>query len=143
MALKDSLKKLFGTSKKLGVVKMEELKDKANPVVENAKEFVKEVADKVENAAGGVKGSAQTFGEKAKNFGEDFIEKAGEKLDKLEDKAEIFVEDLNTKLQGKLKKPDAIDEEVIAPVDKATTEVSGEVNKTADKKEEVTKKAKE
>ena len=101
MALLNSLKKLFGTSKELGAVKIEELKDKAAPVVENAKGYSKDVVDKVENAIGGAKESAHAFGEKVKTLGEDLREKAEEKLDQLEGKAENFVEDLNTKQIGR------------------------------------------
>jgi len=55
MALLNSLKKLFGTSKDLGAAKIEELKDKAVPVVEEAKEQIKEVVDKVESSTVGIK----------------------------------------------------------------------------------------
>lgn len=107
MALLNSLKKLFGTSKDLGAAKVEELKDKTAPVVENAKEYSKDVIDKVEGAIDDVKESAQAFGEKVKNLGEDIAEKAAEKLDKLEETAENFVEDLNAKLQAKIPKNEA------------------------------------
>jgi len=138
MALLDSLKKLFGTSKDLGAAKVEELKDKAAPVVENAKGYSKDVVDKVENAIDDVKESAQAFGEKVKNLGEDIVEKAEAKLDKLEETAENFVEDLNTKLQAKIPKNEAATPPV-EPVEGTVTEVADANEPIASPEKDVTK----
>ncbi len=133
MALLNSLKKLFGTSKDLGAAKIEELKDKAVPVVGEAKEKAKDVVDKVESATVDIRESAKEFGEKVQDFGEDLIEKAKGKLDELEDSAENFVEDLNTKLQQKLNKSEVVPEIETTPVESVkepVTEVADEAKES-------------
>ena len=143
MALLDSLKKLFVTSKDLGAAKIEELKGKATPKVENTKEQARVVVDKIENATADIRESAHAFGEKVQTLGEDLVEKAQEKLDKLEASAENFVEDLNTKLQAKLPKTETVTDQAIAPVEQVEEKVTEAAKEPVNNAEEPNKKAKE
>ncbi|HNX43132.1 MAG TPA: hypothetical protein PLJ84_03570 [Bacteroidales bacterium] len=86
MGLKDSLKKLFKTSKQVGAEKFEDLKEKT--------------ADKIDDVVENVAEKAQQATVKAKEIKDDIVEKAEGTLDKIEEKAEKFVDDLELKVRS-------------------------------------------
>ncbi|MFN8134530.1 MAG: hypothetical protein U0Z17_04620 [Bacteroidales bacterium] len=64
-----------------------ELKDKAAQGVETAKEYTKDVVEKIEEVADNLKTAAKEVTEKAKDFGENLKEKAEETIEKLDEKS--------------------------------------------------------
>jgi len=100
MGLKESLRKLFGTSKTVTVAKADELKDKAVHSVETAKEYSKDVVGKLDNAVTEVKAAAKDASVKVKDFGENLKEKAEEAIEKLDEKAAGIVDKLEEKIRG-------------------------------------------
>ena len=116
MGLKDSLKRLFSTSKTVGAQKVEQS-------IEQVKEFTKGNSEKADEVIGKTKDNIREFAwetsEKAKDLGEKIQVKAEEAKDqieakveeawtKFEEKAVTVVDNLEAKIRGA--KPD---EEVI------------------------------
>lgn len=108
MGLKDSLKRLFSTSKKVGTEKVENS-------IDQAKEFAKEKTGKLEEVVDEAKENMKEFAretsEKVKDIGEKVHEKAEETKDtieakvdevweKFEEKAVTVVDNLEAKIRG-------------------------------------------
>jgi len=108
MGLKESLNRLFSTSKNVGTQKVEQS-------IEQVKEFTKGNSEKVDEVIGQTKENIKEFAretsDKAKDLGEKIQEKAEETKDqieakveevwaKFEDKAVIVVDNLEAKIRG-------------------------------------------
>jgi hypothetical protein len=98
MALFSSLKKLFGTSKKVAEVKTAEFKEKNADKIEDVKE-------KVEGVLEDVKEATTNATEKLKDLGENIKEKTEDTIDKLDEKAAAVVNKLEEKLRSTIEKP--------------------------------------
>ncbi len=121
MGLKDSLKKLFSTSKKVGTEKVEQS-------IDQAKEFAKEKTEKFEEVVDEAKENLKEF---AKETSEKVYEKAEETKDsveakieeiweKLEEKAVTVVDNLEAKISGA--EPETETSEVVDEVVEPTVE---------------------
>ena len=108
MGLKDSLKRLFSTSKKVGTEKVEQSIDQ---VKEFTKEHSVQVDEVVAKTKETIKDLAKETKEKAKDLGEKVLEKTDETKDKIEakieeiwakveDKAVVVVDNLEAKIRG-------------------------------------------
>jgi len=137
MALLDSLKRLFSTSKDVTAAKAAELKDatasktaelkdatsvkaaelkeKAAEGIETAKEYTKDVAGKLEGVVAEVKIAAIEASGKAKDLGENLKEKAQVTIEKLDEKAAGLVDKLEEKIRSSADKPkDTVEEPIVA-----------------------------
>jgi hypothetical protein len=109
MGLKDSLKRLFSTSKKVGTEKVEQS-------IDQAKEFAKEHSDPIDEVVTKTKESIKDFAREANEKVMDLREQVQEKTDetkdnieakieeiwaKVEDKAVVVVDKLEAKIRGK------------------------------------------
>lgn len=134
MGLKESLNRLFSTSKNVGTQKVEQS-------IEQVKEFTKGNSEKVDEVIGQTKENIKEFAretsDKAKDLGEKIQEKAEETKDqieakveevwaKFEDKAVIVVDNLEAKIRGA--KPDEEPVAESAEVEPSDASVSGPKN---------------
>ncbi len=145
MGLKDSLKKLFGTSKEVSSAKASELKEKATQGVETAKEYTKEVSEKLEDVVGNVKTVARETTEKVKDFGENLKDKAEDAINKLDEKAAGLVDKLEEKIRTSaeagskepIQEPLPVEEE--KPIIATEEKVADVVDESLEQKEDIKK----
>ena len=94
MGLKDSLKRLFSTSKTVGTEKVEQS-------IEQVKGFTKENTEKVEEVIDQAKESIKEFARKAEEKANDLGEKIQGKADITKDQIEAKIEEVWAKVEDK------------------------------------------
>jgi len=136
MGISESLKRLFGTTKEVGKIKLDEIKDKSSVEVDSAKDYMHEATEKIEEAVVEIKESAKVYAEKVQDYGQELVEKAKEKVDEIDVKVAGKIDKLEEKIRKsnlETKEPDDAKIDVVPEEEAPIAEATVDENKKADK----------
>jgi gas vesicle protein len=146
MGLKDSLKRLFTTTKKVGTEKVEESIDQAKEFAKEKTEKLEEVVDEAkENLKEFAKETSEKVHTKAEETKAKIEAKAEDVWEKLEEKAVTVVDNLEAKIRGvepeaeQVAEPTTVADATVEPTVEATEPVVLESVPEPEKPEEAKK----